>query len=565
MRKREKKGGNMKTSFHIFLILGICAMVAVLVTLPVIAQTANTVSIEDVTLAQGSSEDIPIKLLNSTGVSAGSVTLTFDPAIVNVTNAVKGDFDGVFTVDYSGLSNGTVLITAMKSGEDLTGDLTFATVTLNAVGSNGSCELGLSAELSDKTGTPVSANVNNGTFTADTTPPTIDFIAPTPADGSTIEVNYVNVTVNVADESGVSTVLLNWNGVNRTIMSMTEENTWSVTKTNLSNEIYTFKVYANDTVGNMGVSEVRAVTVEAGEDTTPPVITSVASSGITTTSATITWTTDESSDSLVKYGTTSGTYPHTISNASDVASHSISLTGLSAGTTYYYVVNSTDPSGNSAESSEHSFTTESITNVITIGDVTLAQGSSEDVPIKLLNSTGVGGGSVTLTFDPAIVNVTNAVKGDFDSIFTVDYSGLSNGTVLITAMKSGEDLTGDLPFATVTLNAVGSNGSCELGLSAELSDKTGAPVSSNVDNGTFTVGISRVPGDVTGEGDVNIQDAILLFNWDSYPSEQGTTYVLEKPENANVNGDTVTNIQDAILLFNWASYPSEQGTTYILV
>ncbi|MEA2074704.1 MAG: fibronectin type III domain-containing protein [Euryarchaeota archaeon] len=78
---------------------------------------------------------------------------------------------------------------------------------------------------------------------------------------------------------------------------------------------------------------------------------------ITTSSATITWETDEVSDSLVKYGITSGIYTLTASDPANITSHSISLIGLSANTTYYYVVNSTDPSGNSAESGEYSFTT----------------------------------------------------------------------------------------------------------------------------------------------------------------------------------------------------------------
>ena len=73
-----------------------------------------------------------------------------------------------------------------------------------------------------------------------------------------------------------------------------------------------------------------------------------------------------------------------------------------------------------------------------------------------------------------------------------------------------------------------------------------------------------VPGDVTGDGVVNIGDAVLLFNWVSFPNERGTTYVLNKPDNANVNGDTTTNIGDAVLLFNWVSFPNERGTTYVL-
>ena len=33
-------------------------------------------------------------------------------------------------------------------------------------------------------------------------------------------------------------------------------------------------------------------------------------------------------------------------------------------------------------------------------------------------------------------------------------------------------------------------------------------------------------GYVNGDGEVNIGDAVLLFNWVSFPNERGTTYVL---------------------------------------
>ena len=37
----------------------------------------------------------------------------------------------------------------------------------------------------------------------------------------------------------------------------------------------------------------------------------------------------------------------------------------------------------------------------------------------------------------------------------------------------------------------------------------------------------RVPGDVTGNGVVNTGDAVLFFNWVSFPNERGTTYGLQ--------------------------------------
>ena len=88
----------------------------------------------------------------------------------------------------------------------------------------------------------------------------ITFITPpTPENGAEITVDYVNVTVSIA-QTDISTVLLNWNGLNDTMHTL-GINIWSVNKTNLPNEIYSYRVYANDTDGNTGMSTTRVVTV----------------------------------------------------------------------------------------------------------------------------------------------------------------------------------------------------------------------------------------------------------------------------------------------------------------
>ena len=83
------------------------------------------------------------------------------------------------------------------------------------------------------------------------------------------------------------------------------------------------------------------------EDVIPPVISNVQTNNITGSSATITWMTDEESDSLVNYGP-STSLGSTESDATMTTNHSIVLTGLAPQTTYYYEVQSTDSSGNTA-------------------------------------------------------------------------------------------------------------------------------------------------------------------------------------------------------------------------
>ncbi len=92
-----------------------------------------------------------------------------------------------------------------------------------------------------------------------------------------------------------------------------------------------------------------------GADTSPPNISSVSSS-VTSSTATITWTTNESANSTVHYGTTNAT---TSSSSLDdlVISHSVGLSGLSASTLYYYNVSSCDYWNNCNTSIQYTFTT----------------------------------------------------------------------------------------------------------------------------------------------------------------------------------------------------------------
>jgi len=86
-------------------------------------------------------------------------------------------------------------------------------------------------------------------------------------------------------------------------------------------------------------------------DTTPPTITAVAATAITGTTATITWTTNETSDSQVFYRQQGDpAYQQTAIDPTLVTSHSVALGGLSPSTTYEYYVRSADGAGNVATS-----------------------------------------------------------------------------------------------------------------------------------------------------------------------------------------------------------------------
>ncbi len=104
---------------------------------------------------------------------------------------------------------------------------------------------------------------------ADTTPPIITFTPPTDPDGTTLTTrNWTFINVSLS-EPGFS--WLEWSGINE---SMSGSGTlWYINKTGLDNGVYTYRVWANDSVGNVNVSETRAIEIDYVTDTIPPVIT----------------------------------------------------------------------------------------------------------------------------------------------------------------------------------------------------------------------------------------------------------------------------------------------------
>ena len=138
----------------------------------------------------------------------------------------------------------------------------------------------------------------------------------------------------------------------------------SVTLTGLNdNTTYFFRVESTDSSGNgPTISNELNFTTDLTPDTTAPTISNVQVTSITETTAVISWTTNEPSDSEVQYDSASrlwGSYPWGENDTSLVTSHTITLTGLEADTTYYFRVGSTDGSGNGpTTSNEMTFTTD---------------------------------------------------------------------------------------------------------------------------------------------------------------------------------------------------------------
>jgi hypothetical protein len=219
-----------------------------------------------------------------------------------------------------------------------------------------------------------------------------------------------------------------------------------------------------------------------------PVISAVTSNGVTATSATITWTTDQAASSLVQYGTTASYGSASALNSTLAITHSVTLTGLTPGTTYNYAATSANAAGNSATSANFTFSTP-------------AQAPS----ILALNASGITGTTATISwtttqaassqvqYGTSAAYGSNTQSSALITVHSMALTGLTPGTAynyaVTSANASGLSTTSaNMTFTTAAqapvISAVASSGIT--GTSATITWTTDQPSSSQVVYGTST-------------------------------------------------------------------------------
>ena len=129
-----------------------------------------------------------------------------------------------------------------------------------------------------------------------------------------------------------------------------------------------YMLFLLDGNGVPSVARIVRIGPAAGPPPPPPPleITQVAA-GSGSTSAVISWRTNNAADSGVEYGTpTPPPYPSSVLNPALVTNHTVTLSGLTPSTPYHYRVTSVDQATQSASSADATFTTTAAsTNLLT--------------------------------------------------------------------------------------------------------------------------------------------------------------------------------------------------------
>ena len=103
-----------------------------------------------------------------------------------------------------------------------------------------------------------------------------------------------------------------------------------------------------------------------------------------------------------------------------------------------------------------SITQASATAIVSIANLTSNPGETVTTPISIENVTDYGTGTISVTYDPAVVHVTDVASGPASTVLAWNPDN-TTGITNISAWNL-EGVSGDIIFANVTFLAVGSPG-----------------------------------------------------------------------------------------------------------
>jgi hypothetical protein len=386
----------------------------------------------------------------------------------------------------------------------------------------------LGADIDAITTATATAISGAGPVPPDTTPPVIALAEPLP--GTTVS-GTVTVSATATDNVAVTGVQFKLDGANLGAEDTIPPHSFSWNTATAIGGSHTLSAVARDAAGNQTTSATVSVTIA---DTTPPVVSGVIVSLLTSSTAGITWTTNEPSDSQVEYGLTTNYGSATPVAGSLVTAHAVTLNGLAAGTTYHYRVKSRDASTNLATSGDFTFSSTPLAD-------TLPPSTPTD-----LAATAVSASQINLTWSPSTDNVGVAGYKIFRN--GAEIASVSSGAFANTGLSSSSTYT----YTVAAVDAAGNTSQ----QSTPASSTTPAAVAQSPYNGVPW----PVPGAIEAEDFDQGGEGVAYH--DLTPGNQGSFY------RTDVDADIRQQPDGGVIVFNfetgeWLEYTitvSQAGT-----
>ena len=339
--------------------------------------------------------------------------------------------------------------------------------------------------------------------TMDTIPPEITNIKNSTPSGTSIIISWNT------DEASDSTVEYGLDeNYGNIISNESLVTSHTITLTDLfPDTLYHFCVKSTDNKTNTNVSSDFTFKTL---DTVPPEIYDIKNSTPTGTSVTITWSTNELSDSLVNYGLDTNygliAYDPILTNF-----HNITITDLNSETLYHFCVNSTDANNNKNQSIDFTFKTQDITppEIFNIDVIEITHNSA-----KISWNTNEPSNSI-LKYGKTVSYGLNKTNEDLVTDHVIELTGLNDETTYHFCVNSTDESNNsnqseDFNFKTldITTPEIFNIDIIEItDNSAKISWNTNEPSNSLLKYGkTVSYGLKKINQDVVTDHVIELTD-----------------------------------------------------------
>ena len=390
-------------------------------------------------------------------------------------------------------------------------------------------------------------NVSN---VADTAPPTIILVSPTPANNSFVSSTSATINATVTDASGVRICVLEFDSTNETMTQTGNTSSVCTTaKASLAQGIHNFTVFANDTVNNTGSSGKSFFTVDTISPQVQFVSPTETSGSLISRNFVLTNVTATDANLLnitIRLFNASGLVNSSTSLSSP---NFVNFTGLADGT-YFFNATATDLAGNAnitetrnvtidTASPQVQFVAPTETSGAFLGrnyiqvNVTAADANFANVTIRLFNSSGQVS-SITNTTTIAFNNFTGLSDGSyFFNATAMDNAGNSNSTE--TRNVTINTASPQIQFVNPTETSGSYISRNNIRTNVTVIDSTFANVTTRLFNSTGLVGNITNTTTTAFNNFTNLADGLYRFNATAFDQAGNSN----STETRNVTIDTI--------------------------
>lgn len=291
-------------------------------------------------------------IYDNTAPTANQPTVTTPTSDTTPTISWVASTDTISDIDHYGIKIGITTGGTDIANEDNIGNVLSYTSTTALT--NGQTYY-VSIKATDGAGKEGSYGTEKS-FTIDTTAPTNGSISINAGAAYTTSTG-VTLTISATDASqmNISNDNTTWNGWETYATSKA----WILSSGDATKQVY-IKFRDRETSGNESATYSDSTILDTAAATISNISDTRSIVSATASTVDVSWATDESANSVVEYGTSTGIYTYSKTDSDLDINHRITLTGvdnISSGNIYYYKVKSIDAAGNETVSSEDNFNT----------------------------------------------------------------------------------------------------------------------------------------------------------------------------------------------------------------